>query len=118
MSELREECYKCLNNQSCISAADYGSIYCMSHRKFKMPNNEIDSIVEDLNENKITPNQAREKLCLPKIKSAIEKENDRLLELCMFALLPQRIYNHELADKTKNPGSQSFRESFGGDDQI
>ena len=61
------------NNQSCISAADYGSIYCMSHRKFKMPNNEIDSIVEDLNENKITPNQAREKLCLPKIKSAIEK---------------------------------------------
>ena len=22
MSELREECYKCLNNQSCISAAD------------------------------------------------------------------------------------------------
>ena len=59
------------------------------------------SIVEDLNENKITPNQAREKLCLPKIKSAIEKENDRLLELCMFALLPKRIYNHELADKTK-----------------
>lgn len=101
MSELREECYKCLNNQSCISAADYGSIYCMSHRKFKKPNNEIDSIVEDLNENKITPNQAREKLCLPKIKSAIEKENDRLLELCMFALLPKRIYNHELADKTK-----------------
>ena len=62
MSELIEECYKCLNNQSCISAADYGSIYCMSHRKFKMPNNEIDSIVEDLNENKITPNQAREKI--------------------------------------------------------
>lgn len=108
-------CTKCLNNQSCISAADYGSIYCMSHRKFKMPNNEIDSIVEDLNENKITPNQAREKLCLPKIKSAIEKENDRLLELCMFALLPKRIYNHELADKTKEAFKNIIKKNINED---
>ena len=45
MSELREECYKCLNNQSCPSIADYGSIVCMTTRKFKMPrNNEEDSV--------------------------------------------------------------------------
>lgn len=36
MSELRKECYKCLNNQECIFGADYGSIYCMTRRKFKM----------------------------------------------------------------------------------
>ena len=44
MSELREECYKCLNNQSCPGSADYGSIICMTKRKYKMPNNEEDSI--------------------------------------------------------------------------
>lgn len=45
MSELREECYKCLNNQSCPGSADYGSIICMTKRKFKMPrNNEKDSV--------------------------------------------------------------------------
>lgn len=44
MSELREECYKCLNNQSCPNCADYGSIICMTKRKFKMPKNEEDSI--------------------------------------------------------------------------
>lgn len=36
MSELRQECYKCLNNQECISGADYGSVYCMTRRKFKI----------------------------------------------------------------------------------
>ena len=44
MSELREECYKCLNNQSCPGAADYGSIICMTKRKYKMLGNEEDSI--------------------------------------------------------------------------
>lgn len=44
MSELRDECYKCLNNQNCISGADYGSFYCMTRRKFKMPEHEDDSI--------------------------------------------------------------------------
>ena len=44
MSELRDECYKCLNNQNCIPAADYGSFYCMTRRKFKMPENEDDSV--------------------------------------------------------------------------
>ena len=45
MSELREECYKCLNNQSCPGSADYGSIVCMTMRKFKMPrNHEKDSV--------------------------------------------------------------------------
>lgn len=43
MSELREECYKCLNNKNCISGADYGSFYCMTKRKFKMPEHENDS---------------------------------------------------------------------------
>ena len=45
MSELREECYKCLNNQNCISGADYGSFYCMTRRKFKMPENEENNSV-------------------------------------------------------------------------
>lgn len=44
MSELREECYKCLNNQSCPGAANYGSILCMTRRKYKMPGNKEDSI--------------------------------------------------------------------------
>ena len=44
MSELRDECYKCLNNQNCISGADYGSFYCMTRRKFKMPEQEDDSV--------------------------------------------------------------------------
>ena len=44
MSELREECYKCLNNQNCLSMADYGSVYCMTRRKFKMPEHEDDSV--------------------------------------------------------------------------
>ena len=44
MSELREECYKCLNNQNCISGADYGSIYCIARRKFKMPENKDDEV--------------------------------------------------------------------------
>ena len=62
-----------------------------------------------------TPNQAREKLCLPKIKNAIEKENDRLLELCMFALLPKRIYNHELADKTKEAFKNIIKKNINED---
>ena len=41
MSEPREECYKCLNSSNCILIADYGSIYCMTHRKFNMNSNDI-----------------------------------------------------------------------------
>lgn len=114
MSELREECYKCLNNQNCISAADFGSIYCMSHRKFKMPKNETESIIEDLNEHKITPNQAREKLGLQK-ECELGSENERLLELCMFALLPKRIYEHELADKTKEAFKNIIKQNINED---
>lgn len=44
MSELREECYKCLNNQTCPSCADYGSIICMTKRKYEMPKNREDSV--------------------------------------------------------------------------
>ena len=44
MSELREECYKCLNNQTCPSCADYGSIICMIKRKYEMPKNREDSV--------------------------------------------------------------------------
>ena len=40
MSELREECEKCLNNQKCIGGAEYGSLYCMINRKFKMTREE------------------------------------------------------------------------------
>lgn len=44
MSELREECYECLNNQSCIPGADYGSIYCSIYRKYKMPEHREDRV--------------------------------------------------------------------------
>lgn len=37
MSEARKECYKCSNNSKCIPQANYDSIYCQTHRKFKMP---------------------------------------------------------------------------------
>lgn len=50
-----------------------------------------------------------------RIKSAIEKENDRLLELCMFALLPKRIYNHELADKTKEAFKNIIKKNINED---
>lgn len=43
MSELREECYKCLNNQKCLGGAEYGSLYCMMNRKLKMQS-EDDSV--------------------------------------------------------------------------
>ena len=43
MSELREECYKCLNNRKCLGGADYGSFYCMMNRRLKMQN-EDDSV--------------------------------------------------------------------------
>ena len=76
MSELKEECYKCLHNQKCMSQADYGSIYCMAHRKFKMPIpiDNLEETLEDLDNKKITPNQARERLGLPKIEDEITKK--------------------------------------------
>lgn len=43
MSELRDECYKCLNNQNCLGGAEYGSLYCMMNRRLKMQN-EDDSV--------------------------------------------------------------------------
>lgn len=63
MSEPREECYKCLNNSNCIPSADYGSVYCMLNRKFKMNTPELhkewerkalkyDSLVEKIKEDK------------------------------------------------------------------
>lgn len=36
MSELREECYQCLNKQNCI--ADYKSLYCTMSRKSNFKN--------------------------------------------------------------------------------
>ncbi len=38
MSELRKECQECLNNEKCFNGADYGSIYCMCHRKYDLKN--------------------------------------------------------------------------------
>jgi len=38
MSELREECCRCLNNSNCLSAVDYGSIYCRLNRKYDLKN--------------------------------------------------------------------------------
>ena len=43
MSELRDECYKCLNNRNCLGGAEYGSLYCMMNRRLKMQN-EDDSV--------------------------------------------------------------------------
>lgn len=77
MSELREECYKCLNNQKCISAADFGSIYCMTNRKFKMPNNE--STIEQ-NETEKELDKLKEQLKeKDKIIDKLKKHNDDLL---------------------------------------
>lgn len=79
-----------------------------------MRKKEIESIVKDLNEYKITPNQAREKMGLPK-QSEFKSENERLLELCMFALLPKRIYKHELADKTKEAFKDIIKQNINED---
>lgn len=60
MSELREECYKCLNNQECISGADYGSIYCMTRRKFKMqePIDKKEKRIKELEEENASKQKA------------------------------------------------------------
>lgn len=82
MSELREECYKCLNNQKCISAADFGSIYCMINRKFKMPNNE--STIEQ--------NETEKEL--DKLKEQL-KEKDKIIDKL-------KKHNYDLLRKLKN----------------
>lgn len=82
MSELREECYKCLNNQKCISAADFGSIYCMTNRKFKMPNNE--STIEQ--------NETEKEL--DKLKEQL-KEKDKIIDKL-------KKHNYDLLRKLKN----------------
>ena len=43
MNELKDECYKCLNNRNCLGGAEYGSLYCMMNRKYKIQN-EDDSV--------------------------------------------------------------------------
>lgn len=82
MSKLREECYKCLNNQKCISAADFGSIYCMTNRKFKMPNNE--STIEQ--------NETEKEL--DKLKEQL-KEKDKIIDKL-------KKHNYDLLRKLKN----------------
>ena len=82
MSELREECYKCLNNQKSISAADFGSIYCMTNRKFKMPNNE--STIEQ--------NETEKEL--DKLKEQL-KEKDKIIDKL-------KKHNYDLLRKLKN----------------
>lgn len=47
--------------------------------------------------------------------SRIENNNERLLELCMFALLPKRIYEHELADKTKEAFKNIIKQNINED---
>ena len=106
MSELKEECYKCLHNQQCISAANYGSIYCMAHRKFKMPNNKIESIIEDLEDHKITPNQAREKMGLQKIK--MERSNITILQEYRTCIVCEKIALFHKWVHTKNLLGQEF----------
>ena len=50
--------------------------------------------------------------------SRIENNNERLLELCMFALLPKRIYEHELADKTKEAFKNIIKQNINEDTHI
>ena len=78
MSELRDECYKCLNNQNCLSMADYGSFYCMTRRKFKMPEHEDN---KEIIERYYTANEE----CIPKQKvkdilNEIQEEYDKVQE--------------------------------------
>lgn len=40
MSELRDECYKCLNNRNCFGGAEYGSLYCMMNRRLNVQSEE------------------------------------------------------------------------------
>lgn len=45
----------------------------------------------------------------------LQNKNERLLELCMFALLPKRIYEHELADKTKEAFKDIIKQNINKD---
>ena len=44
-----------------------------------------------------------------------KKEQERLLELCMFALLPKEIYCHELDNTTKNNFINIIRNNLNDD---
>lgn len=45
----------------------------------------------------------------------VRKENERLLELLMFALLPKKIYCHELANNTKIAFKNIIKENIDED---
>lgn len=45
----------------------------------------------------------------------LQNKNERLLELCMFALLPKKIYEHELADKTKEAFKNIIKQNINED---
>lgn len=60
MSELREECYKCLNNQKCVGC--YQGFYCIANCKYDMT---------QIKERKVTEHH---------IKIRIEKLKELILE--------------------------------------
>lgn len=90
MSELREECYKCLNNRKCLGGADYGSFYCMMNRRLKMQN-EDDSVYAhkfaimqkqiDEKDKRIKELEEENKIYVQKVKDILQKNRNELFSV-------------------------------------
>ena len=97
MSELREECYKCLNNQRCIPGADYKSIYCSLNRKYKMPGDNEDDNVFATMQKQIEEKDKR----IAELEKEVENKNNKIWQLkeTIQDLENECISLHELIDE-------------------
>ncbi len=96
MSEAREECYKCLNNQRCISGADYGSIYCSLNRKYKMQGREDDNVLAAM-QKQIDEKNKR----IAELEEELKNKNNKIWQLkeTIQDLENECLSLHELIDE-------------------
>lgn len=84
------------------------------------PNTSSNVMKEDVEKNKTWEEVLKDKdkeiaYLKGKIDAMQDTTNDRLLELCMFALLPKKIYEHELADETKKAFKNIIKQNINED---
>ena len=80
---MNENCKYCKTAKTCLENAEYNSIYCQIHKRIPKV---IDKTYDELQQE----------------NQQLKEQNERLLELCMYALISStKIYNHKLANDTK-----------------
>lgn len=115
MSELREECYKCLNNQTCPSCADYGSIICMTKRKYEMPKNREDSVYAirfAVMQQQINEKDKR----IQELEEALLKVKDKNVKL--FIHYKNSIPKQKVKDVLQNNRNELFSTTYIDDKQY